>query len=216
MANKMQSKRRVDIKIVGLGLNKTGTGTLKACLEHWGYNHISYDLGAFNQFRNRDFAALTKTMDEYESFENWPWALMYQEFDRRYPSCKFILTVRNNCEIWLTSLCRHAKRFGPLSEFEQYIYGYSMPQENKNAHRQYYLKHNQRVEEYFKLRPDKFLKVCWDDGDDWQVLAAFLGHVAPDIPFPHKNKTPSSLEKIEERVRPALGRYKRLLLRNRF
>ena len=71
-------------KVVGVGLNKTGTKTLRHCLQHWGYRHQSYDLDAFQLYRNKDFLALFQWMDRYDSFEDWPWPLFYESIDARF------------------------------------------------------------------------------------------------------------------------------------
>ena len=55
---------------------------------------------------------------------------------------------------------------GPLNDFEKHIYGYSMPQGRKHEHFDFYTNHNQEVEAYFAGRPDKLLKVCWDEGEN--------------------------------------------------
>jgi hypothetical protein len=202
-------------KIIGVGLNKTGTGTLKTCLLHWGLVHASYDLDAFNLYRSNDRDRLQILMDRHDSFENWPWALMYEAFDKRYPDAKFILTERVNPHAWYRSLCKHAKRFGPLEDFEQHIYGHADPAGHEHEHVEFYLRHNQRVKRYFTDRPDKLLIVCWESGDGWQELCEFLGRPLPDIPFPHSNKTPNFWNGLERRVRPVLGRYKQKLFGGR-
>ena len=83
------------MKIVGIGLNKTGTKTLKYCLEQWGFRHQSYDLRAFELYREGRLDELFDWMQEYDSFEDWPWPLFYREIDTRFPNAKFVLTVRD-------------------------------------------------------------------------------------------------------------------------
>lgn len=202
-------------KIIGVGLNKTGTATLKTCLLHWESAHATYDLDAFRLYRRGDREGLQTLMDRYDSFDNWPWALMYEAFDRGYPNAKFILTQRINPQTWYRSLCRHAKRFGPLTDFEQHIYGYASPAGYEQEHIEFYLRHNQRVRDYFADRPEKLLIVCWESGDGWQELCEFLGRPIPDIPFPHSNRTPNFWDELEQRVRPVLGRYKQKLFGQR-
>jgi hypothetical protein len=177
------------MKVVGVGLNKTGTKTLSVCLTQWGFNHITWDLASFQQYQRGDYETLWKTMRAYDSFEDWPWPLMYKEIDAQFPGSKFILTIRKSPEVWFASLCKMAVRRGPLTRFEQYIYGYAIPHGHKDEHIQFYNAHNQAVEEYFKDRPEQFLKVCWENGDGWKELANFLEKPVPDRPFPHLNKS---------------------------
>jgi hypothetical protein len=177
------------VKVVGIGLNKTGTKTLAVCLTQWGYNHFTWDFDAFQQYQRGDYESLWKTMRAHDSFEDWPWPLMYKEIDTQFPDTRFVLTIRKSPEVWFSSLCKMAMRLGPLTDYEQYIYGYAIPHGHKDEHVQFYNAHNQAVEEYFKDRPEQFLKVCWENGDGWEELANFLGKPVPDQPFPHKNKS---------------------------
>ena len=39
------------VKVIGVGLNKTGTKTLRHFLLRWGYRHQTYDLEAFHLYR---------------------------------------------------------------------------------------------------------------------------------------------------------------------
>ena len=43
------------MKVVGIGLQKTGTTTLGTCLKHLGYKHLSYDHKAVFSLRNGDY-----------------------------------------------------------------------------------------------------------------------------------------------------------------
>lgn len=200
------------MKIFGIGLNKTGTSTLKTCMNLWGLKHMSYDLDAFNAYRNRDWAYLKSICDEHDSFENWPWALMYEQADAWYPDAKFILSVRKDPATWFKSLSKHGRRIGPLTDYELYIYGYAVPDENRQAHIDYYNAHNKKVEDYFADRPGKLIRVCWEQGDGWPELCPFLDRQQPQPQFPHTNKTPSLYERLERKYRPILGRYKRELI----
>ena len=178
------------MKIVGVGLNKTGTKTLGTCLRHWQFNHASFSPAAFELWRRNNHAELLKTAAAYDSYEDWPWPLIFRDIDRLYPGSKFILTRRSDPEVWFKSLCKHAERTGPTI-FRKYIYGYEMPHEHKDEHIRYYEEHLQTVRDYFKDRPEALLEVCWEEGSGWAELAQFLDRPAPDIPFPHENKAPS-------------------------
>ncbi len=174
-------------KVVGIGLNKTGTSTLGVCLRHWGLKHTSYSVDAFNLWRERNYEGLLEHISHYESFEDWPWPLVYREVDQTFPGSKFILTRRKDAETWFGSLRKHAELTGP-TKFRKVIYGYAMPHEHKEEHIQFYERHLQEVRDYFRARPDDLLEVCWEEGGGWTELSQFLGFERPDIPFPHANK----------------------------
>jgi len=176
------------MKIVGVGLNKTGTKTLGTCLRTFGLKHSSTNYPAFQLWRLKRMRELMVVVGAFDSFEDWPWPLIYREIDAAYPGTKFILTTRDDPEVWFRSLCDLAKRTGP-TEYREVIYGHAMPEGHKEAHIRIYLEHNQAVRDHFKDRPDALLEVCWERGDAWAELAGFIGRPAPDSPFPHENRT---------------------------
>ncbi len=177
------------MKIVGIGLNKTGTKTLGACFRHWGLKHQSFSDQAFELWRLKDTVSLMKWVGEYDSFEDWPWPLVYEHIDQTFPETKFILTRRVDSETWFQSLCKHADRTGPTI-YRKFVYGHEMPYDYREEHLKIYEKHIASVRNYFRHRPGDLLEVCWEDGDGWVDLARFLGFDAPRIPFPHENKAP--------------------------
>lgn len=177
------------IKVVGIGLNKTGTKSLCACMRHWGLNHISCSVEAFDLWRNDDFNTLLSWVDKYDSFEDWPWPLIYKLIDVQYPGTKLILTRRKDSETWFDSLCKHAERTGPTL-YRKLIYGYEMPHDHKAHHIKIYNDHMESSRDYFNNRRDDFLEVCWEEGDDWSKLSNFLNFECPADLFPHENKRP--------------------------
>jgi len=80
------------MKIVGVGLNKTGTTTLGTCLSHWGLNHIGWNQSAFDLYRKNELNELMEWVDRFDSFEDWPWPFIFKDIDKPYTGSKFILT----------------------------------------------------------------------------------------------------------------------------
>lgn len=191
------------MKIIGVGLNKTGTTTLGQCMKHWGSKHCSWSTPAFELWRDGKTDELIEFARPYGSFEDWPWPLCYRELDAAFPGSKFIFTRRISPDVWFESLCLHAERSGP-TEFRRVIYGHEMPHDFPDQHKAFYLKHLQEVRDYFASRPKDFLEVCWEQGDGWKELAEFLGKPVPQIPFPHANKRPKP-ETLLQRVRRKFG-----------
>ena len=176
------------IKIFGIGLNKTGTKTLGKCMEYLGFANKSYDFELLLDYSKDNYHNIINTISSFDSFEDWPWPLIYKKIDLLYPNAKFILSTRLNSEIWFNSLCKHANKTGP-TEARKIAYGYSMPMENPEHHKQIYKLHNSNVHNYFLGRPAKLLTVCWEKGDGWQQICSFLDIPVPDMPFPHVNKS---------------------------
>lgn len=176
------------MKIFGIGLNKTGTTTLGVCLKHFGYHHATSNLELTRCVERGDLAAVFAFTDLHESFEDWPWPLIYRQLDERYPGSKFVLTTRRDGETWVKSLKKHALLTGP-TEFRRIAYGHAMPDGHEAEHIALYERHNREVRDYFRGRPADFLEVCWETGSGWAELCAFLGKPVPNLPVPHTNRS---------------------------
>jgi hypothetical protein len=175
-------------KVFGIGLNKTGTTTLGVCLTQLGYRHTSSNLQLTRCVAAGDLRPVFAHADRYESFEDWPWPLIYRELDERYPGSKFVLTTRRDAETWIRSLKNHATLTGP-TEFREVAYGHPMPHGREAEHIERYERHNREVREYFRERPGSLLEVCWETGSGWKDLGEFLGREVPDLPLPHANRS---------------------------
>ena len=176
------------MKVFGIGLNKTGTKTLGACMKTFGFLNKSYDKRLLESFSKGRIQDLLTEAENFDSFEDWPWPLVYREMDQKFPEARFILSLRRDPDTWFQSLCRHAVKTGP-TEARKIVYGFEMPHEFRDEHLKFYERHNREVSEYFGDREDKLLKVCWENGDGWAKLAEFLGREIPDITFPHENRS---------------------------
>lgn len=179
---------QVKHKVFGIGLNKTGTKTLGECMHLLGMNNKSYDPDLLTSYSKGDIDKILKLSALYDSFEDWPWPLLFRELDNHYPDAKFILTTRVGEETWYQSLCSHAEKTGP-TEARKIVYGHLMPMDNPAHHKNFYSSFNQTVRNYFSSRQHKLLIVCWERGDGWREICSFLNLPIPDIPFPHLNKS---------------------------
>jgi len=170
-------------RVFGLGLNKTGTTTLGVCLRTLGYRHAPFAGKLLPAVKQGQLDEAFEFATAYESFEDWPWPLMYRELEERYPEARFILTTRSDSEAWYESLCLHAERTGPTPE-RSLVYGFDRPQGHAVEHKRFYEEHNQAVLAHFAGRPESLLHVCWDKGASWPQLCAFLGEDIPRQRFP--------------------------------
>jgi hypothetical protein len=189
-------RRETHLKVFGIGLNKTGTKTLRHYLSQLGFRHRSYDSDnvyeseSFDLWHGGRIDELLDLLEDYDSCEDWPWPMVYRELDERFPEARFVLTVRSSPEVWYRSLCNMAVRIGPLPLFEKSVYGSSMPHGRKEQHLKLYRTHNDAVERYFEGRPNKLFRVCWDDGDGPELLTRFLGMPEARLDPVHINKSP--------------------------
>ncbi|WP_411869083.1 sulfotransferase [Vulcanococcus limneticus] len=194
-------------KVFGIGLNKTGTTTLGVCLQHLGCRHASFDLRLLEQVSAGDLAGLHRVVDLHDSFEDWPYPLLFEHLDAAYPGSRFILTRRRSPEVWLSSLEAHALRTDPAegSRARTLAYGCPYPQLARVQYLARYEAHLVRVRHHFRDRPSQLLEVCWEEQADWTPLCGFLGVETPRVPFPHANAAtlpkPERLLQNQEAIR---------------
>lgn len=179
------------VKVFGIGLNKTGTSTLAVCLKELGYRHLGCRRDLLALYRSGRIDQVLREIDRHESFDDWPYPLMYRDLFERYGSrARFVLTTRSSAVVWLNSLKAHSLRTDPESHCRLLAYGYNYPHEDEQAHLDLYAAHNADVVKFFadKHASHQLLRVCWEDGDGWNELCAFLGVPTPRRPFPHANR----------------------------
>jgi hypothetical protein len=125
----------------------------------------------------------------FDSFDDWPWPLLYKQLAESYPSAKFILTVCKDPETWFDSSFKFRDNFGP-SSLRKLIYGFEKPTEkNKKQHLDYYSSHINNVRKYFLNQPDRLHEVCWENTNDWKELCNFLNiQKIPNLPIPRANQ----------------------------
>lgn len=179
-------------KLFGIGLNKTGTSTLADCMRLLGYRHVSCRFDLLTQVHQGKLTQLFEVCDANDSFEDWPFPLVYRELFRRYgDNALYALTVRKSPEVWLRSLKNHSLTTPPLQHCRLIAYGYAYPHGVEREHLALYEKHNREVTEFFREQGALHLlkTFCWENSDGWSSLCSFLGVPTPDLPFPHSNKT---------------------------
>jgi hypothetical protein len=177
------------MKVFGIGLNKTGTTTLGECLKTLGFRHAPYDRALLYRWHEGDPGPAFAVADAHESFEDWPWPLMFRELDARYPDALFVLTERATPTLWVDSLKNHSERAG-TPRVREIAYGHAMPHGHEQELMAQYAEHGAAVRAHFADRPGKLLVVCWEHESSWDELCAFLGREVPDAPFPHANRRP--------------------------
>lgn len=185
-------------KVVGIGLPRTGTTTLGQCFKQLGYKHRSFDMQLAAQVKRNELENTLAEAEKFETFEDWPWFLLYKELDQKFPNSKFILTIRKDVETYVASLKKHHAHRGVTRkdavkpDWWDDVFGFEPHEWNYEDSVERYEKHNREVLEYFKDRPNDLLVVCWEKGDGWEKLCTFLNRPCPNEPFPHRGKLSSA------------------------
>ena len=178
-------------KIFGIGWAKTGTSSLGECFKILEYNHQGQDLQLVKYIKNNKLQRIMEIAEKKESFEDWPWIILYRELDTNFQDSRFILTIRET-DRWIRSYKNMLERQGEasdeLNEMRQILYGLPFPDVTASQLANRYDRHNREVKDYFRDRLEDLLIVDWEKGDGWVELCEFLGREVPDVPFPHVNK----------------------------
>ena len=201
-----------EIKIIGIGWAKTGTTTLGTCLKELGFKHQSQDLTLVKELKENDFGRFNRLLDEYDSFEDWPWLLYYEDIYSMYPNAKFILTVRDE-ESWVKSyknmLKNQGKAHKSMNEIRNFLYGLDFPNVSEKDLIARYQKHNKDVKAFFQNKNKQLLVVNWIEGDGWNELCEFLDIEVPKVDFPHSNKGAYVDQKSNSFIRRLVRKIKR-------
>jgi hypothetical protein len=205
------------IAVIGAGLGRTGTASLKQALEDLGFgpcDHMHENFDRPERFALWSEALRRKDAGEpidwrplladYRAVVDWPGAHFWRELAGAHPHAKVILTVRDP-DRWYDSI---STTIFPLLLHLAETGGESLPGDiildRTFAHRTddrahvmaVFAAHNEAVRE--ALGPDRLL--VFDVKEGWEPLCAFLGAPVPDgEAFPHLNDTAEF--KADERKR---------------
>ena len=188
------------MKVLGVGLGKTGTASLAHALRLLGYKTLhwapDYLREVFEQGAEPDFTRYAG----WDAVTDIPAALFYREIMAAFPGCKFILTVRDEQD-WLGSIRRfygNPHRFEKLTQFtraqkdwlaqiseELRKYAYGSEKILPSLYLKRFREHNERVRQ--DIPPDRLLVMDITKGDGWAKLCPFLGRPVPTEPFPCRN-----------------------------
>lgn len=112
----------MDRKVFCIGMNKTGTTSLKRFMEIHGFSCNDQAAGELliKSYSENEFLPILKHCETAEFFQDLPFSApnTFKELKLAFPHAKFILTVRNSAEEWYDSLVRfHEMVFGkPLNK----------------------------------------------------------------------------------------------------
>lgn len=180
-------------KVFGVGLQKSGTSTLRECLRALGYDVARLHKSVYFDARAGRIEAIALALDTHEAFTGLAPPYLYKAaFERYGPEMRAVLTTRVSPEKWLKSLISHMERRSVLgNRINRDIYGRLYPAGDEKVFTNYYETHNQEVRDYFAAQgaKDQLLEICWETGGGWEQLCAFLGEPLPEGGIPHSNRT---------------------------
>jgi len=201
-------------KIFCIGANKTGTTSIENVFESLGLlrgNQAKAEM-LIHDWGRQDYRRLIRYCQTAEAFQDAPFSMpgTFKALDRAFPNSKFILTIRNNADVWYDSLVNfHTKLLGKgripttddLRQFDylypgfvfdalELVYGANEASPyNRKPYIQIYNDHNDRVKEYFNGRPEDLLVLNIAEPDAMEHLLNFLGYPYTGQTMPHFNSS---------------------------
>jgi hypothetical protein len=189
------------LKVIGAGLGRTGTMSLKLALEHLGFGpcyHMSEVLVQARRNLPLWLAAIhgkpdwDAIFDGYAATTDYPACTYWRELADYYPDAKLILTVRDAAG-WFESVNRtifaeggpSTTAEGPLAEF---MHGAVIGDFADRIRDREFMTANfeRRNAEVIAALPAERLLV-YGPGDGWEPLCGFLGVPVPAEPYPRVN-----------------------------
>ncbi len=197
------------VRVVGAGLGRTGTNSLKLALEQLlggRCYHMSEtfahpdDIPVWHAAIDGDLPDWHTFLTEYDAAVDWPVAAFWRELSEAYPDAVVLLSTRVDADAWWKSANEtifqisrrgippdHADVMGAQMAMAtdmlatRFTPNWGEEAEAKRAYEQ----HNAEVRA--TIDPDRL--VVWHPGDGWAPICHALGLAVPDAPFPHVNTT---------------------------
>ena len=192
------------IKIIGVGVGRTGTYSLKIAINQLGYGpchhmeevikNIDIQVPLWSETLKGNMNWSTN-YDGFKSAVDWPTAGFFRELIKEYPTAKYILTERNP-ENWADSFGStiykliEGKDKAPekmhnwLNMVNEVVTKTGFPQGLKrDGLINGFIAHNKAVR---VIIPEEQLLIFLVK-DGWEPLCKFLNVPVPDVPFPHTN-----------------------------
>lgn len=155
------------MKVINIGLPRTGTYSLTLALIHLGYKTVHYP-------------KKIECIEGYDAATEVRFS--YAELNQFYPESLFIYTTRD-LSSWLRSCERHKKNYvsgwNPFWEKES---NWVEIKKNKDQEIEYIVQFSNRV---------LIMDIC--NGDGWVKLCDFLKKPIPCVAFPNVNKSQKNI-----------------------
>ena len=211
------------VQIIGAGMGRTSTMSLKHALEMLGFapcHHMIEMKNVPNTAEGWHRAALGEEVDYaallegYQASCDWPSSAFWKPLSETFPEAKIILTERP-AEKWWSSISqtifvsltsprdmtvapeRRAQRDMAEEVIVRHTFGGNVT--DKDHVLAVYRAHNAAVKAAFG--PERLL--VFDGAEGWEPLCAFLGVRVPDADYPNTNSTAEFQARFHERQNQA-------------
>lgn len=205
------------LRIIGAGLGRTGTNSLKLALERLlgaPCYHMTEVLGHLDHVPTWHAAIRGDQVDwepvlgPYAAAVDWPAAGVWRALAAASPDALVLLSTRRDARTWLSSARATILDNGPDNRMEDdpslpgfvpmlrdMFDAFTPDWRDDDAAMAAYERHNDEVRR--EVSPDRLVE--WQPGDGWQPLCTALGVAVPAEEFPHVNSTHEFRADLAER-----------------
>ena len=189
----------MSLRVVGAGLGRTGTASLKVALERLLGAPCHHMMEVFTHQEQVPVWAAAfrgqppdwrKFLAGYSATVDWPSAGLWHEIAEANPKAIILLSTRDSAETWWNSASETIFKGidgAPASPWKDMVLSmftrFTSDIGNKRAAIAAYEKHNADV----RARAPKARLVEHQPGDGWEPLCKALGVPVPSEPYPHTN-----------------------------
>ena len=193
------------LRVVGAGLGRTGTLSLKLALERLlgapcyhmleVFGHPEH-IPAWHHAARGDMPEWRELLAGYQAAVDWPAAAFWPELSEAFPDAVVLLSVREPRAWWCSAdqTIFPALREEPLNEppfmadwhgmvMELFAARFPNAIDDPAAAMAAFERHNDRVRETVPAHR----LIEWKPGDGWEPICSALGLAVPAEPFPHRN-----------------------------
>jgi len=193
------------LQVVGAGLPRTGTNSLRIALEQLLEGlcyHMSkipghpFDLGeGWNRALAGDSSGLNELLHGYAASVDWPASMFWVELSAANPNALILLSVRDSAETWWQSANETILPYARMALAPDWKEGRGLVDlfEHFTGTKEWdhpeilmaaYERHNADVRRY--APPDHLLE--WTAAEGWEPICRALHLSVPDNPFPWTNQ----------------------------
>jgi hypothetical protein len=210
------------LKLVGVGLGRTGTNSLKVALEQLldAPCYHMFELIAHPQqvpmwehaVRRKD-VDWDSLFDGYAATVDWPGCSFWRNSAGANPDAPVLLSTRDSAQTWWSSFEQTivpALQGPMLSEYPELMRGQEMVRELFRARfTPDFADRDAAIAEYERHCDDVRREVPagrlieWQPRDGWEPICSRLGLPVPETPFPHENSSEAFDEKVERSIADA-------------
>jgi hypothetical protein len=194
------------LQLVGAGLGRTGTTSLKAALEQLLDGPCYHMMEVFGRpeaatmWRDAvdgDLPDWNEVFADYRAAVDWPVAGFWRELSAAFPDAPVLLSTRDTDGWWKSAsqtifpaIVREPPAGSPVALeremiFELFDVRFTPGWQDEATAKAAYEEHNDAVRA--AIPADRLVE--WHPGDGWGPLCAALDLPVPDAPYPHVNTT---------------------------